>query len=108
MSELPQCPYCGAILWDGQVKNTEEGTELICDACARSYVYIPGYGSFALSDVNMDEHLEGQDIISFPQDVEFQDSQDGPYVKACLTLCCLLSTVPFLLIMVVLLLGSFF
>ena len=107
MSELPQCPYCGAILWDGPVKHTEEGVCLQCDSCARTYVYIPGYGSFALSDSDV-EHFESQvDDIYLDDDVK-DFSKDGTLAKACFTLCCLLSSIPFVLIMLVMILTSLF
>jgi hypothetical protein len=100
MSETPRCPYCGAILWEGPVKHKEEGTKIICDACARTYVYLPGYGSFALSDSEA-AHFEQPLNPSYLEDDKFSYSKDRSLAKACFTLCCLLSSIPFILIMIV-------
>ena len=100
MSELPQCPYCGTILWEGPVKRKEEGTQVICDACAKTYVYIPGYGSFALADSEA-EHFDESFNPLYSEDAKFSYSKDGNLGKACFTLCCLLSSIPFVLIMIV-------
>jgi hypothetical protein len=108
MSEFPQCPYCGAILWEGPVKHTKEGIKLICDTCARSYVYIPGYGSFALTELDTDEHSELPISAEILEDEEFQDSKNANIGKACITLCCILSSVPFVLIMAIMVLFSLF
>ena len=107
MSEFPQCPYCGAILWESQLNHKEEGIRLQCDSCARTYVYIPGYGSFALSDSEV-EHFESPVDGIYFDDEEKGYSNDGTLAKACFTLCCLLSSIPFVLIMLVIILTSLF
>lgn len=108
MSELPSCPYCGAMIWDTPVKYTDEGTKLICDKCARSYVYLPGYGSFALSDTDFEEYLSNTDDFSIPELEDIQDSNQDRLAKACFTLCILISGIPFVLIMIIMVLSSLF
>jgi hypothetical protein len=96
------------MIWDVPVKKREEGTSLICESCARSYVYIPDYGSFALSDIDSEMGLEIIDDVDLYDYENTQNSNDGSLGKVCFTLCILISGVPFVLFFLIMLIISLF
>lgn len=50
MSESTTCPYCGSPVTEPRVLQSEESINVRCYKCGRVFEYIPGFGTFSISD----------------------------------------------------------
>jgi hypothetical protein len=50
MSEVPDCPYCGAAVHTDRVMDYDSKIKLRCNNCGGFFEFMPGFGAFTLPD----------------------------------------------------------
>ncbi len=50
MAESQTCPYCGSPVTEPRVLQSEESLNVRCYKCGRIFEYIPGFGTFTVSE----------------------------------------------------------
>lgn len=50
MSEVPDCPYCGAAVHTDRVVDYDSKIKLRCNNCGGFFEYMPGFGAFTLPE----------------------------------------------------------
>ena len=50
MSEVPNCPYCGAKVHTERVMDYDSKIKLRCNNCGGFFEFIPGFGAFTLPE----------------------------------------------------------
>ena len=103
MSDQPTCPYCGAPISSQPSGEYDQSIRMRCPNCRGVFEYIPGFGTFSLSDEERQSGAAGP----FPGMRPSAGGAGGfstepqPECNACaavgLVLCCIaVSLIPFL------------
>ncbi|MFX1580359.1 MAG: hypothetical protein ACFFBJ_11970 [Promethearchaeota archaeon] len=115
MSEVPNCPYCGAPVHTDKMMDYDNKIKLRCNNCGGYFEFMPGFGAFSLPKnerggrVRQEgsafrphyEVYESDTPYGFEQD-QVQQSGGGGCCGVLLCLCCVL---PILLFIFSLILG---
>jgi hypothetical protein len=113
MSEMLDCPYCGAKVSTDRMMDYDNKVRLRCKNCGGFFEYLPGFGAFRLPEEERDvsTRTEGsmpEPYYGFPQSetpwgTERPPGGGGAAGTACfviLCLCCILPVIMFVLMFI--------
>jgi hypothetical protein len=116
MSEVPDCPYCGAPVHTDRVMDYDNKIKLRCSNCGGFFEFMPGFGAFSLPEqerrgsrrsVRQDgfgSHYEAyEDQASWG--TERPPDQQGSCGSCCGVLFCLCCLLPIVIILLSIIFG---
>jgi hypothetical protein len=115
MSEMPECPYCGAAVPTDRVLDYDNKVKLRCKNCGGVFEYLPGFGAFSLPEHekrgttryegSVPETYYGFPERETPWGIEQPTEQSGTCGNACFIILCLCFFLPVLMFIMTLVLG---
>ncbi|NWF96338.1 MAG: hypothetical protein HXY34_09355 [Candidatus Thorarchaeota archaeon] len=86
MSEPNACPYCGNLITDPRILQSEVTIRSRCTKCGGVFEYIPGFGLFSTGD---SAGVSASDGLQAVQDMGGASSTPaGNCTNGCIALCC--------------------
>lgn len=118
MSEVPNCPYCGAAVHTERVMDYDSKLKLRCNSCGGFFEFIPGFGAFTLPEQERRgsrgsvRHEGSYPRTSFdiyeaeaPWESEQPPVQGSNCGAACFAICCLCCFLPVIMFVMMILFG---
>ncbi|MFX1561087.1 MAG: hypothetical protein ACFFBL_10915 [Promethearchaeota archaeon] len=113
MSELPDCPYCGAKVHTDRVLDYDNKIKLRCNNCGGLFEFLPGFGAFSLPEderrgsirhEGFRPHYEVYEADA-PWGIESPPAQRSDCGAACFIMLCFCCIVPIFVVVLMLILG---
>ncbi|MFW9975344.1 MAG: hypothetical protein ACFFDQ_08775 [Candidatus Thorarchaeota archaeon] len=115
MSEIPECPYCGASVPTDRAMDYDNKTRLRCRNCGGFFEYLPGFGAFRLPEGERMSSIRTEGSVpetyyGFPQsetpwEIERPPAEGGAAGAACFVILCMCCFLPILMFVIALMLG---
>ena len=115
MSEVPDCPYCGAEVHTDRVIDYDSKIKLRCKNCGGIFEFMPGFGAFSLpeheqrSSIRHEESVPGYHHEIYEADAaggtERPPAQGRNCGAACIILCCLCCFLPVIMLVMMIIFG---
>jgi hypothetical protein len=115
MSEIPDCPYCGAQVHTDRVMDYDNKVKLQCRNCGGIFEFLPGFGSFSLPEQEQRRSVRREGSAfrphyevyesEAPWGVERPPEQQGGCGACCGILFCLCFIIPVIITIASILFG---
>ena len=115
MSEVSECPYCGATVHTERMMDYDSKIKLRCNNCGGFFEYMPGFGAFRLPEPERmsPTRYEGSAFrphyevyeSEMPMDFEEAPVQESDCGTACFMLLCFCCLAPIFVVLMMLILG---
>ncbi len=115
MSEVPDCPYCGAAVRTDRVLDYDNKVKLRCNNCGGIFEFLPGFGSFSLPEqeqrtsVRHEGSLPGYRYDVYEADAPWVTEEPSRPQNGCGTACfvviCLCCILPIVLFVTMIIMG---
>ena len=115
MSEILECPYCGAGVPSDRAMDYDNKVKLRCKNCGGFFEYLPGFGAFSLPEEERRVSTRTEGSVSgtyygfsqseSPWEIERPPTEAGSAGAACFIILCMCCFLPIVVFMMMLVLG---